>query len=294
MKRIALSVTLAVGLATVMNDMPAQAAPPAVRRIGQVIVDAVGAAVPSAKPFIDALFPAAKPAEKPADANAKKAKTKKDTAAPTDTVTKEVVEKVATDQAKASIEMAKGIVKEAADTSAELGVMSEFLDNSVPASQRVARILARLDQPITGKLSAAIKPDWTSLQKNLKSLGEIKQADINKLQDGGLRFQLSQIRGIYAANADDIDAAIGGDQLQDVKAELRAVQALLNGVVTATGVEIVTLQKDIDVAVLWANGLKQQGAGKTDQRITRLQTYFQEDLRSARLSLKKPIVNEQH
>jgi len=266
--RVLLFLTLTVAILQTGAGQTA-ATPPvsAGKRIGQVIVDAIGIALPSVKSLIDTLFPASS----------------------TKQVTKDAVTKAATDQANTSITQAKAVVKQAATTSAELGVMSQFLEHSAPASQRLARIMVRIDQPLTTgtTLSGAIKPDWSALQDKLKALGNVSMIEINKVQDSGIRLQLVQIRSINANNVGDIDQAITDGRLQDVKDQLRAVQNLLNSVVPVLGIEIVNLQADVDVAVKWASGLTAQSAGGIDPRVVAFRAAFDDNIKAARSKLKK-------
>jgi hypothetical protein len=234
------------------------------KKIGQIIEDAIGVAAPSVEGLINNLFPG--------KAN---------------NVDKTKATSVACQQTDAATEKAKASVKDIAEVSGELGVVSDFLTLSVPSSQRVSRILERLDQPISGKLSAAIKPDWTVLGNNLKKLGDISNADLKKVQDGGLRLQLTQVRDIYSQNLDDISNAIDLGSLSDVKDQLRAVQTLLNSIVTAAGIEIANLQTSLDSAVQWANNIKPQGGGEEDPRISNFKNVFDEQLALARKTLKR-------
>jgi hypothetical protein len=229
-------------------------------KIGTIIKDAINVALPDAAKLIETLF-------------AKSDNTNKKTATP-------VVEKQATDAKTASDAKLSGI----SAISAELSVVSQYLEQTVPASQKVARLLSRLDNA-GSKMPSGVKSDWDDLNKSLQKLNNIKASDINKV-DEGLRLRLLEIRGIYDANTDEINSSIKNDDISGLRTQLRAISALLNSVVAIAGIEITSLQSGLE-SITKPTGVTPQGI-QSDPRVVFFETSSADNLTEAKRALTKP------
>ena len=262
MRRYLPAVALTV-LLVVLAPTPAlhgQAPQSAGTRIGTIIKDAIDVALPNATKLIDAIFGRSDKATK-ADA------------------------KTAIDsQASTAKQASNAKLKELANISAELNVVSQYLEQTVPASQKVARMLTRLEDASGSSMPGGVKSDWDDLDKMLQKLGDIKPSDINKV-DPGLRLRLLEIRGIYASNRSDIKTSLDKNDVGGLKGQLRAISALLNSVVSIAGIEITSLQDGFD-SVLKSTGMTPQG-GSPSARISSFSVAADNDLSAAKRTLTK-------
>ena len=237
----------------------AQAPQSAVSRIGTIIEDAIEVALPNTTTLIDAIFGRTNRADKTAV-------------------------KAASDTQAASARRAVNAKLQAvSDIATELSVVGQYLEQTVPASQKVARLLSQLDATGTAG-SAGLKSDWDDLDKLLQKLAEIRMSEINKV-DSGLRLRLLEVRGIYDANKSDIRRAVYGNDIPALKSQLLAISSLLNSVVSIAGIEITNLQDGLE-SVVKSIGMTPQG-GSPSARVAAFSKAAGDDVAAARRRLTK-------
>jgi len=234
-------------------------------KIGTIIKDAIDVALPNVSKLIGAIFGSSNKADKDKATTA--------------------IQKQASDSKQASNEK----LSQVANVSAELNVVGQYLEQTVPASQKVSRMLAKLDNASGTVMPSGIRGDWEDLDSSLKKLQDIKQSDINKV-DAGLRLRLIEIRGIYDANSGDIMTSITKNDVSGLKSQLRAVSALLNSVVAIAGIEIASLQDGLD-SVVKSVGMTPQG-GSPSARLASFDANLDEDVKAAQRTLTKPYKSE--
>ena len=201
----------------------AQAPQSAGSGIDTVIKDAIAIALPNTTKLIDAIF------------------------ARTDRADKTVVKAALDTQAASARQAVNAKLQGVSDIATELSVVGQYLAQTVPASQKVARLLEQLDGPI-GTGPDTLKNDWDDLDKLLQKLAAITMSEINRV-NSGLRLRLLEVREIYDANKSDVRRALYGNDIPALRSKLRAIASLLNSVVSIAGIEITTLQDDLESLV---------------------------------------------
>ena len=237
----------------------AQAPQSAGSRIGTIIKDAIGVALPNTTNLIDAIF------------------------GRTDRADKTAVKAASDTQAASARQAVNAKLQGISDIATELSVVGQYLEQTVPASQKVARLLSQLDATGTTG-SAGLKSDWDDLDKLLQKLADIKMSEINKV-DSGLRLRLLEVRGIYDANKSDIRRAIYSNDMPALKSKLRALSSLLNSVVSIAGIEITNLQDGLE-SVVKSIGMTPQG-GSPSARVAAFGKAAGDDVAAARRTLTK-------
>lgn len=230
-------------------------------RIGTIISDAIDVALPNATKLIGAIFGSGNTAKKP-EATAAVSK-----------------------QVDSSTQAANAKLKEISSIATELNVVSEYLEQSVPASQKIARLLTRLDDAPAGSMPTTTKTDWDDVNKSLQKLSDIKMSDINGVQPG-LRLTLLQVRSIYESNQSDIQDSISRKDTTSLKAQLRSISSLLNSVVAIAGIEITDLQQGLSALAAKGNGVTAQGVPSA-ARVTLFQDLSADDIAAAKKGLPK-------
>src|ERR1039458_6933811 len=186
-------------------------------KLGTFIRDAVNAALPEVNTLVKTLFPKSDSSK---DKDAKQGTTKGD------------VVKAATEQenaAKANSDKQLAQVKAISD---ELGVVSKFLDSTVPASQKGTELLAHLDG--ASAIPGTFKKNWDDyfadyLKKINTSMTSTDLGNVNQ----GLQLTLVQVRALGdTPTKDSLDASIDNKDLSGVRTQLRGISALLNAVVS--------------------------------------------------------------
>src|ERR1700722_12305807 len=254
-----------VGILSFPRSLSSQATPAAAlsagARIGTIIKDAISVALPDATKLIDAMF-------------GRSDKTDKKTATP-------FVNKQASDAKQASDEK----LSQVSEISTELSVVSQYLQQTVPAAQKVARLLSRLDNVSGSSMPAGIKADWDDVDKSLQKLNDIKVSDINKV-DPGLRLRLLEVRGIYDANTSDVASSISNKDISGLRSQLRGIEDLLNSFVAIAAIKISSLETGLDL-LSKPKGATPQG-GSPDARLTYFANSLDDDLSAAKKMLTKP------
>jgi hypothetical protein len=230
-------------------------------RIGTIIKDAIDVALPNATKLIGAIFGAGNSAKK---------------SEATVAVNKQVDSSTQASNAK---------LREVSSIATELNVVSEYLEQSVPASQKISRLLTRLDDSPAGSMPTTIKTDWDNVNKSLQKLSDIKMSDINTVQPG-LRLTLLQVRNIYESNQSDIQESISRKDTTTLKTQLRSISSLLNSVVSIAGIEITDLQQGLSALAAKGSGVTAQGVPST-ARVTLFQNLSADDISQAKKGLPK-------
>jgi hypothetical protein len=230
-------------------------------RIGTIIKEAIDVALPNASKLINAIFGAGDSAKKPAATTA---------------ITKQV---------DASAQASNAKLKEISNVAAELNVVSEYLEQSVPASQKISRLLTRLDDAPAGTMPTTAKADWDDISKSLQKLSDIKMSEINVVQPG-LRLTLLQIRNIYEANQSDVRESIDKKDTASLKTQLRSMSSLLAAVVSIAGIEITDLQQGLSALAVKATGVTAQGIPST-ARMAFFQQLSSDDITAAKKGLPR-------
>ncbi len=232
-------------------------------RIGTIIKDAIEVALPNAAKLIDAIF------------------------GKRDKADKKAAESAIDTQAAMAKRASEAKLGEISNIATELNVVCQYLELTVPASQKVARMLSRLEDASGSTMPAGIRSDWGNLDQVLQKLSDIKKPEIEKVEPG-LRLRLLEIRDIYFANSSDIGASIERNDVGGLKSQLRAISSLLNSVVTIAGIEIASLQEGLDFVVKSLNNKTSQGIARS-ARIAAFAEAMDDDLQLAKLVLtKKP------
>ena len=238
----------------------AQAPQTAGSHIGTLIREAIEVALPNTTKLIDASF------------------------GRTDRADKAAVKVASDTQAASARQAANAKLQGLSDIATELSVVGQYLEQTVPASQKVARLLSQLDGP-TGTAGAAdLKRDWEDLDKLLQKLSEIKMSEITKV-DVVLRIRLLEVRGIYNANRSAIRRPLYGNDIPALKSQLRAISSLLNSVVSIAGIEITNLQDGLE-SVVKSTGMTPHG-GSTSARVAAFSEAAGDDVAAARRTLTK-------
>jgi hypothetical protein len=181
--KAAVTVVVVLGLLTAPLIGFAQAPQSAGSHVGTIIDDAIEVALPNTTELIDAVF------------------------VQTDRAEKTAVKAASDAQAASARQAANAKLQRLSDIAAELSVVGQYLEQTVPASEKVSLLLAQLDGPIGTTASGGLTSDWEELDKLLQKLANIKISEINSV-DSGLRLRLLEVRRIYDANRSDIRGAI--------------------------------------------------------------------------------------
>jgi hypothetical protein len=269
--RLAIALTFAVCLVLTPFPVHAEGAPSTGSRIGTIIKDAIEVALPNTTKLLEAIFPSRSDKDK----------------ADKDKADKATVKAAADAQAAASKQAAEGKLRDLSNVATELSVIGQYLERTVPASQKVSRMLAKLDGA-SNTPPPGLTKDWEAVNDDLKRLGDIKASELNTV-DPGLRLRLIEVRGIYEANKSDIPTAIEKGDVSILKSQLRAFSTLLNSVVSIAGIEITSLQDALS-AVTKSLGMTAMG-GSPSARSTAFDQAAADDIRSARRVLIAPPSN---
>jgi hypothetical protein len=260
---IALSFTLgsAIYAQTPTKSNPPTTAPSEGTRIGTIIKDAIDVALPNVSKLIEAIFGTSKTAKKDDATTAVK------------------------DQVASATQASNAKLKEISSIAIELNVVSEYLEQSVPASQKISRLLTRLDDAPAGSMPTTVKDDWDDINKNLQKLSDIKISDINTVQPG-LRLTLLQIRDIYEANQSDVQHSITNKDKTTLKSQLWSMSSLLNSVVSIAGIEITDLQQGLSALAAKGSGVTPMGVPST-ARVNLFKDQSADDISAAKIGLPK-------
>jgi hypothetical protein len=239
-------------------------------KLGTFIRDAIAAALPEVSSLVKTLFP---------KTDSSKEKDDKQTTSKAD-VSKAASEQANAAKAKSDAELVK--IKAISD---ELGVISKFLDKTVPASQQGTELLAHLDG--AKSIPNTFRKQWDKYYDDYltKIFSNVTPTDLSSV-DEGLQLTLSQVRNLgNTPTRDQLDASIDEGDLSGVRSQLRGISALLNSVVTIGGIEIESLHSSL--APLTADpNQKKQGIGDQENPIlTRFNSALNADVRTYKLSL---------
>ena len=238
----------------------AQAPQTAASHIGTLIREAIEVALPNTTKLIDASF------------------------GRTDRADKTAVKAASDTQAASARKAANAKLQGLSDIATELSVVGQYLEQTVPASQKVARLLSQLDGPTGTAGAAGLKSDWDDLDKLLQKLTEIKMSEIAKV-DVVLRIRLLEVRGIYNANRSAIRSTLYGNDIPALRSQLRGLSSLLNSVVSIAGIEIANLQNGLE-SVVKSTGMTLEG-GSPSARVAVFSKAAGDDVAAARRTLTK-------
>jgi hypothetical protein len=210
---------------------PASATPSTGVKIGTVISDVIKTAFPEVQTVVNALF-----GNKPDNSKITKADA---TAAISDAKKKASL---------AAFEKLKPLSK-LAD---ELFTINEFVVPALRAQVDLATLTANLGS-IPPKWPA-IKTDWSTVNKQLSIMSEVKAADLSKVGNIAARIILQNIQANTGDAALRMQGAIDQRSVTDALAQASVIQSTLHDVATLSTVEFEQLRQDIADAGSSASG----------------------------------------